>query len=946
MRMRASIRGMVKVELLRKKNMRLKKFVSILLLCLYSLSNGCNLFALAPDTATDEIGAAELWWASKPPELRDLKVGVLFRNQAERYGEKTMMSVRRDSEYRNFSWREAYKTTREIALGLLNNYGEDVSVLALSLNCPEMAFLDYACVSAGIPYVPVNTEYSEVELTQVLKDFKPKVIVAYDKEHLEMLWNVVGRLETIPAIVMIDQTYGEADGRAVRFSDIQAAGARNLKGLDFEKIAESVTGDKVITWLYTSGSSGTPKGSGFTQKNILSKRVARAEAVPAIGDGDVFLCYLPLYHTFGRWFELYGTLYWGNQYVFADLRAGNKSRTGLIIEQLREVRPSVFISVPIIWKHILEETKKELGAKAQTPEVLSSALLEKTGGRIKFSLSGGGALDDDVFNAFNSAGVPISSGFGMTEATGGISMTLAGETVVSGSVGNPLPGIEIRLDPSALDGAGDHEGELLIRGPYVSRQYRDGSGKGYTPDGWFRTGDIAQYDEGGDLKITGRIKDIIKLSSGRTVSPNNFESMAGRSRVIKHVCVVGDKMQYPVALVQPDRELIKNIFNLAEVEYNRQTVYQLIAYIVREVNSSLPKYERVRNFRILTEMDPSVFTQKSTLKRKAVVKRYETQIRQMYEEGIAAELPEASAEEPSAIIDLESIVKNSVYKGSSIETILKNLTDLRYKLTTKNLGFNVQQSDDMEKVFGLIAQVENAVIDTGANYRDLRRELTFWCLYCEEDEIKAIAQNARRRLRSRMHDFLACGYYEGLTKTSDSRENLLIDFKDPPEASHLMFISQGHKDRFRNALNDTLLIPEIIWQLSGKVINRGSIAKIEVEKISVSIFQENYRVVVFWEESKQAAFNLVYGRKDFYDKIYGEGAFDQRLESMQEKQMETLAAAEGCGGESITGESVDNARRRYGTYGGYWRRFNLWTTDFNVGVDDESARYLEPALSV
>jgi long-subunit acyl-CoA synthetase (AMP-forming) len=218
--------------------------------------------------------------------------------------------------------------------------------------------------------------------------------------------------------------------------------------------ADRVRIDDLATVMYTSGTTGTPKGIQFSQRNLVFKRFARALAIPEIGENDVFLCYLPLFHTFGRFLEMLGCVFWGATYCF--LR--NPSAEGLLRGMQRH-RPTVFISVPKKWMQLHEAITHHADPVHATDEALLEATRKVTGGRLRWGISAAGYLDPDVFRFFHRQGVELMSGFGMTEATGGITMTPPGEYKES-SLGPALPGIEVRLA---------EDGELCIRGPYVMR---------------------------------------------------------------------------------------------------------------------------------------------------------------------------------------------------------------------------------------------------------------------------------------------------------------------------------------------------------------------------------------------------------------------------------------------------------------------------------------------
>jgi long-subunit acyl-CoA synthetase (AMP-forming) len=210
--------------------------------------------------------------------------------------------------------------------------------------------------------------------------------------------------------------------------------------------------DDLATIMYTSGTTGTPKGICFSHRNLVFKRFARALALPEIGEDDVFLCYLPLAHTFGRFLEMYGCIFWGATYVALD----NPSVEALIAG-MRRWRPTVFISVPKKWMQIHETIVRAADPDRVDDARVADEVKRVTGGRLRWGLSAAGHLDPEIFRFFQAHGIELMSGFGMTEATGGITMTRPGR-YKDDSLGPALPGIELAI--------GD-DGELAVRGPYV-----------------------------------------------------------------------------------------------------------------------------------------------------------------------------------------------------------------------------------------------------------------------------------------------------------------------------------------------------------------------------------------------------------------------------------------------------------------------------------------------
>ncbi len=366
--------------------------------------------------------------------------------------------------------------------------------------------------------------------------------------------------------------------------------------------------DDPATAMFTSGSTGRPKGVVFTLANMVSKRFARAAALPAVGDDEVLYCYLPLFHTFGRFLELQGTLFWGGTYVFAP----NPSRETLLRE-LPRVCPTGLIGVPIRWQQ-LRERCDELAGPGNRPEEFH--VRSVVGDRLRWGLSAAGYLDPGVFRFFHRHGIELCSGFGMTEATGGITMTPPGR-YRDRSVGIPLPGIEVRL--------GEHD-ELQIRGPYVAA-YLDPEPAAYDGD-WLRTGDIFRRHEDGHLEIVDRLKDIYKNSRGQTIAPRRVEQRFAGVPGIRRVFLVGDHRNDNVLLIVPDPD-----DPVLEGDPHSPTARSYFNRIITSANAELLPHERVVNFAILDRdfsAEQGELTPKGSYRRKVIEANFAAVIDELY----------------------------------------------------------------------------------------------------------------------------------------------------------------------------------------------------------------------------------------------------------------------------------------------------------------------------
>ena len=499
--------------------------------------------------------------------------------------------------------------------------GQDVGRPRLALLCGNSmatACCDLACLTSDILVTPLNVNFSLENLVWIFDRLDITAAVCDHPDRLDKLLAVRRRTRRRFRIFALHDCDRAGEDEILLLEE-----RRNR--LDQETIDSLLAGRPrlglrdVCTVMFTSGSTGRPKGVAFSQYNLVTKRFARAAALPEVGRDEVMLCYLPLFHTFGRYLEMLGTIFWGGTYVFA----GNPSAEALLA-QFQVVRPTALISVPVRWVQIRDRVQELAHRDGETRD-REEIFREVVGGRLAWGLSAAGYLDPRVFRFFHRHGVALCSGFGMTEGTGGLTMTPPGD-YVENSVGVPLPGVKVSFG---------EEGELRIAGPYIARYLPEEGDPGdltvddpLSDEYWLPTGDIFREMPGGHLEIVDRIKDIYKNNRGQTIAPRTVESLFDGVPGIKRTFLAGDGRSYNTLLIVPD-EQDEVLRSLPGPEKRREYFQQ----IVTTANPGLAPYERVVNFAVLDRdfsLEKKELTAKGSYRRKAIERNFADIIRELY----------------------------------------------------------------------------------------------------------------------------------------------------------------------------------------------------------------------------------------------------------------------------------------------------------------------------
>jgi long-chain acyl-CoA synthetase len=566
-------------------------------------------------------------------EARAATIGELWQSAVASGRSYPAFLVQEDGGWGAVSWEAAAERVTALANGFLSlGVAKGDRVALLCRTRVEWTLTDYALATIGAVVIPVYPTSSVSEVAFVLADSATKVLVAENEEQLAK-----ARDQELPAlerVVGIDEP-----GPDGTLADIEAAGSQFARERPdaLAQAAGDVGPDDVLTFLYTSGTTGNPKGCVLTQRNY----VAMVESVVAVDDlfraGEKALLFLPLAHNFARLVQFAGTSVGLTIALCPDVRDVSKA--------LIAVQPELFPSVPRVYEKVFTAVKGQIaessplkrrlgewavnvGTSGQgglrrwlADKLVLGKIRARMGGRMRFANSGGAPLAREIAEFFNACGVVILEGYGMTECTTAATINRPG-AYRFGTVGQALPGIELKLD---------EDGEVLIKGPNVFGGYYgnpEATAEVLTEDGWLRSGDIGTIDEAGYLTITDRKKDIIVTSGGKNIPPQVIENALKGSPYISQALVVGDNRPYIVALLTLDEDATTSLG-----AYDSPEVRTTLEKAIAEVNEDLGRVEQVKRFAVLPRefsIEDGEMTPTLKLKRRICLDHFAKEVEELY----------------------------------------------------------------------------------------------------------------------------------------------------------------------------------------------------------------------------------------------------------------------------------------------------------------------------
>lgn len=580
------------------------------------------------------------------PEEGPRHLGALFFQRAEQLGENTFIKLERQGRLEEVSWKDFGSKVQATVLGLHSlglNKGERVAIL--SENRVEWLCADMATLAGGFPNVVVSPRLSDGMILRQLSHSGARAAFVENEIGVGRLLNLKGQLPSLAHIIVMDRAASPLP-HALSFGDLLTRGEKGERQR-LQTILESIHPDDLATIMYTSGSTGEPKGVMRTHRNIISN-IGSGGGITLSKPEELAAVVLTLNHLLGR---------------FGFHKSAATGRTTAILEttelevdltRIRALSPTSMTLVPRvmekIWSAILAEGEnRELWEAAKRLDQLKAgkgplssdeirryeslkaplrdAVRRSLGGRIKYITYAGAPMSPRIMRFFEVAGVPLLGSYGSTEC-GGVTLSGIGENR-PGTAGKPLPNVEVRIA---------EDGEIMVRGPSVSPGYFDNpeaTREVLEPDGWFHSGDLGSVDPDGSLRIVGRKRDVFYCSDGSNIYPGYVELFLESDRFIRQAVLLGDHLPFMAALLVPERARVAAELKKRESSLSAREVEELLWSRVEKVNTKLEDAEKIRKFVVLEKDFPErvrsvTAFQKIKVDRKAVQELYREEIARIY----------------------------------------------------------------------------------------------------------------------------------------------------------------------------------------------------------------------------------------------------------------------------------------------------------------------------
>ncbi|MBC8984498.1 long-chain fatty acid--CoA ligase [Pedobacter sp. N36a] len=563
-------------------------------------------------------------------------------------------------------------------------------------NSPDYVYYDQGIQQIGAINVSIYPTLSEQEVTYIINDSGIRAILIGNPFLYKKVTKIAENCRNLEYIIPVFPDYQKIalpegmKAEIIPFSTLLESPVSEERRAEITHIRESLRPSDTSSLIYTSGTTGTPKGVVLSHNNFVQNVKVCLQQIPIIDETETFLSFLPLSHVFERTATYHVCCAQGCKIAYAQ-------SLELLAKNMAEIKPTVMSCVPRLLERIHDKaiksgtadgglkakiflwaldigqeyrSEKEAGRtpglvlsakKAIAEKLVFSKIKEKTGGRLKFMLSGGAALPKNVGEFFGNLGIKVLEGFGLTETSPVMAVTEYHRQVY-GTVGRVIPGIEIgiqNVETKEIINIQTHEtfqedfecaeGEIIVRGHCVMQGYFNKpaeTAEAIDKDNWFHTGDIGRFYKG-NLQITDRLKNMIVNAYGKNVYPTPVENIYLKSPKIEQLFLIGDKREYLTAIVIPNRETLQEEFKLTESFFQQPQLFiedkEIIDWMAKDIkklSNELAKFERIKNFKIKRNpfsIEDGELTPTMKAKRKVIESKYATNIDEMYQEEVEAD---------------------------------------------------------------------------------------------------------------------------------------------------------------------------------------------------------------------------------------------------------------------------------------------------------------------
>lgn len=586
----------------------------------------------------------------------------LFYHSTHSFNKENHIMFKKEGKYQNISTKEFYEMVKYMTLGLLSlglKNGDKVSLLSETRY--EWTFSDLSIIIAGGVTVPIYPTLVPEQIKFIVENSDSTMVIFSDLNQWKKLEMIKDSLPAVKHyITFLEEPPSEGVFTLKKLIELGKDYERDNPDLFEKKLKEGNEND-LMTIIYTSGTTGIPKGVMLSHRNLISN-VTAVKEILNINERDTTLSFLPLAHVLER-MVTYAYLYFGASVAYAE-------SVDTVGENLMEIRPTIVVGVPRLFEKIYArimdnvlsspplrqkifywavKVGKEYGDKVLKKEpipfplklkraiadkLVYSKIRERTGGRIRFFVSGGAPLSKEIAEFFFAFGIKILEGYGLTETSPVVSVNTE-ERLKFGSVGPLLPGVEVKIA---------EDGEILVRGPNVMMGYykNEEETKEVIRDGWFHTGDIGKLDEDGFLYITDRKKELLVTSGGKNIAPQPIENMIKTSPYVNQVVCIGDKRKFVSALIVPNWEKLEEYAKSSGISYTTRSELtknnEILDFMLKEVERVTPglaPFEKVKKIALLENeftIEGGEITPTLKVKRRVIDEKYKHIIDELYKE--------------------------------------------------------------------------------------------------------------------------------------------------------------------------------------------------------------------------------------------------------------------------------------------------------------------------